>query len=158
LLDLETGAVTTLAVLGAEGLDHLGCSPWRDGAGRFHLIGRWRDLAGLRGSGLDQRVGLAHCTFPPGPVVDRVGLPIVPVEPPCWSPDRSNRVVFLAGDGLYVYDFPERRGARGPDPAPPRPLRWAIDPPGVGAIMVSGLCWPVAPELGGRLLVSMYWE
>jgi hypothetical protein len=68
-------------------------------------------------------------------------------------------VLFLAGDGrLYFYDFPDGRGGRGPDPAPPRPLRWAIDPPGVGTIGVRGFCWPVAPALGGRLLVSMHWE
>jgi hypothetical protein len=159
LLDLETGAVTTLAVPGAEGLDQLACSLWRDGAGRFHLVGRWHDLAGRRGSGLDQASGLARCTFSPGPVVDRVGLPVVPVEPPCWSPDRSDHVVFVAGDGrLYVYDFPEGRRGRGPEPAPPRPLRWQINPPGVGTVMVLEFCWPAAPALGGRLLVSMSWD
>jgi hypothetical protein len=156
LLDLETGAVTTLAFHGAGQLNQLGCSPWRDGAGRFHLAGRWYDPVGLRGSELDPPCGLARSTFPSGELIDRVRLPIVPVEPPCWSPDRSDRVVFVAGDGrLYVYDFPE---GRGPDPALPRPLRWAIDPPGVGTIGVRGLCWPVAPALGGRLLVSMHWE
>jgi hypothetical protein len=161
LLDLETGAVTTLAFPGAEGLDLLGCSPWRDGAGRFHLVGRSYDPASLRGSGLDQPSELARFTFPPGPVVDRIGLPIAPVEPPCWSPDRSDRVVFVAGDRrLYVYDFPEGRGTRdrGPDPAPPRPLLWAIDPPGVGTVMVRDLCWPGAPALGGRLLVALLWQ
>jgi hypothetical protein len=159
LLDLETGAVMTLTFPGAERLDQLGCSPWRDGAGRFHLVGRWYDPAGLLGPGLDQPCELARCTFPSGPVVDRVGLPILPVEPPCWSPDRSDRVVLVAADGrLYVYDFPEGRGARGPDPAPPRPLRWAIDPPEVRTAIVRKLCWPSAPALGGRLLVSMCWQ
>jgi hypothetical protein len=159
LLDLETGAVTTLAFPGAERLDLLGCSPWRDGAGRFHLAGGWHELAGLRGSGLDPQCGLARCTFPAGQLLNRVWLAIVPVKPPCWSPDRSDRVVFVAGDGrLYVYDFPEGRECRGPDPAPPRPLRWAIEPPGEGTVMVQELCWPVTPALGGRLLVSMHWD
>jgi hypothetical protein len=161
LLDLETGAVTTLAYPGAGRLDQIACSPWRDGAGRFHLVGCWHDRPGRRGSGLDQPSGLARWTFPPAPVVDRVGLAIAPVEPPCWSPDRSDRVVFVAGDRqLYVYDFPEGRGTRGrgPDPAPPRPLRWEIDPPGVGTVMVRGFCWPGAPALGGRLLVALLWQ
>src|SRR4051794_40079083 len=37
-----TGAATTLAIPDGDRLTGLACSPWRDHAGRSHLVGCWR--------------------------------------------------------------------------------------------------------------------
>jgi hypothetical protein len=158
LLDAETGAILTFPRSTAvEVLDLLRCSPWRDGRGQFHLIGRWHDgvAAGVEYS--PRTFGLVRCTFPAGKILDRVALDPVPTEAPCWSPDASDRVLYAAGDGrLYSYQLPAAEGPRGSAEAmPPRPLRWEIDPPGDGPIHLQDLCWPGAPALGGRLLVAL---
>jgi hypothetical protein len=161
LLDTETGAVTTLAVPGTEGFEALGCSPWRDDAGQYHLIGRWSDPAGRRagGGGGDPRFGLCRCMFPSGRVIDRIALEGASVMAVSWSPDRSDRVLFVTSDGgLHVHDLPKDRGAGGADPKRPRAVLWRARKPGDGDVLVGELCWPSVPGLAGRLLVVAWWK
>src|SRR4051812_15849723 len=40
ILDAETGALTPCSLPGAVDLTLLGCSPWRDGAGQYHMVAR----------------------------------------------------------------------------------------------------------------------
>ena len=41
------------------------------------------------------------------------------------------------------------------DPAPPRAVRWQVEAPGAGEVWLLDPCWPSAPALGGRLIVSL---
>lgn len=149
ILDAETGAVRTFPLSATEDLDLLGCSPWRDGQGQFHLVGVWR--------GSSETPHLLRCTLPDGRVLDRVELQPLPSTSPCWSPDASDRILYVAGDGrLYHYWLPETRDRRTPwEAMPPRPLRWEIDPPGDSAVYFQDLCWTSESILGGRLLVAL---
>ena len=61
LLDTETGALVPCPVAGMRQVGPLGCSPWRDGAGQYHLAGIARESAS--GSYV-----LMRCAFPAGPV------------------------------------------------------------------------------------------
>ena len=113
LLDTETGDVTLLDVTRDEGFDAVSCSPWQDEQGQYHLAGRRRapkisDLEGFAGGSL----GTTRCTFPGGEILDRLSFELIPASPPCWFPDRSDRILFAGCDGrLYDLTFP---GAEGP--------------------------------------------
>jgi hypothetical protein len=158
LLDKETGAVVTVSVSDAESLDLLICSPWRDGHGQFHLVGRWRGIADRGCAALPQAFGLAWCTFPEGKIVDRVALEPIPVGNPCWYPDASGRVLYADGGGrLYqLASRGEGDGSGGLIPSVrPRPIRWQIDPPGRGVELIQDLHWPNASLFGGRVLASL---
>jgi hypothetical protein len=149
VLDTETGAVTDCRFPGMWGAFRLRCSPWRDGDGQYQLVGHCLDPA--RNS-----YALMRYTFPAGRVVDPVGLAVSPTGPPCWSPDRSDRILFPGGDGLlYLYYLPETSGARSLDPAPPRQVRWRTDPQ-VGMFLIQDLCWPSVPAMETRLLATIF--
>ena len=112
LLDTETGDVTLLDVTEDEGLDAVSCSPWQDERGQYHLAGRRRapkisDLEGFAGGSL----GATRCTFPGGEILDRITFELIPASPPCWFPDRSDRILFAGCDGrLYDLTFPGPEG------------------------------------------------
>src|SRR5262249_16113020 len=111
VLDTETGAVGVLKIPGSGTFDMLSVSPWRDAAGQRHMVGRWRDATEAGHLGLTMTGGVARCTFPEGRVLDRVAIEPVLVTPPCWFPDRSDRILFAAGDGrLYLLDFRDGTG------------------------------------------------
>jgi hypothetical protein len=149
LLDTETGALVPCPVPGARRVGMLGCSPWRDGAGQFHLAGVVRDDA----SGA---FALVRSTFPAGRVLDRVKTEVVPSRQPCWFPDGSDRILFAGGDcRLYVLEFSRAGRSRDPDPPAPREVRWQAAKPGVGEIQLRDPCWPSSPSLGGRLIVNL---
>jgi hypothetical protein len=149
LLDTETGALVPCRVAGMGQVGPLGCSPWRDGVGQYHLAGIARESAS--GSHV-----LMRCAFPAGPVLDQVKIDVLASGRPCWFPDGSGRVLFAGGDfRLYVFGFPQVRGAGRSEAEPPRPLRWEVEPPGVSEVRVWDPCWPSAPALGGRLIVAL---
>jgi hypothetical protein len=149
LLDTETGTLLPCPVAGMRFVGPLGCSPWRDGAGQYHLAGVGCDAA-------NGRPALVRSTFPAGRVLDRVKTEVVPSRQPCWFPDGSDRVLFAGGDfRLYVFGFPQVRGAGRSEAEPPRPLRWEVEPPGVSEVWVRDPCWPSAPALRGRLIVTL---
>jgi hypothetical protein len=104
-------------------LDLLGCSPWRDAAGQFHLVARTVNPAGDVRLAPAGKIILARCTYPAGRVLGRVVFDRMPSGPVCWSPDRGDRILFAGGDGrLYLYDLPlgERPGIL---MSSPRPIR-----------------------------------
>jgi hypothetical protein len=149
LLDTETGALVPCPVAGMRSVGPMGCSPWRDGGGRYHLAGVGRDAAG-------GGYALVRCTFPGGTVLDRVQSVVMATRQPCWCPDRSDRIVFAGGDRrLHVFDFPGPRRSRDPDPPAPREVRWQAAKPGLGDVWLRDPCWPSAPALGGRLIVAL---
>jgi hypothetical protein len=149
LLDTETGALVPCPVAGMGQVGPLGCSPWRDGAGQYHLAGTARESAS--GSHV-----LMRCAFPAGRVLDQVKIDVLAFGRPCWFPDGSDRILFAGGDRrLYVCDFGEVRRAGRSNPAQPRALRWEVEPPGVGEVWFHDPCWPGRPALGGRLIVAL---
>jgi len=152
LLDTETGLVSRCPDADWQGLDELSCSPWRDGEGRYHLMGRWHDFAADQSGDSPGATGVGRGTFPPSRVVDHVGFEFAVWGRPCWAPDRSDRILFTGGDGrLYLGDFLKLRG---PAPSPPQPLRWQVDPPEGATGWHRDPCWSDLPALGGRLLIS----
>jgi hypothetical protein len=149
LLDTETGALLPCPVAGMRFVGPLGCSPWRDGAGQYHLTGVGCDTAG--GS-----PALVRATFPAGRVLDRVKTELVPSRQPYWFPDGSDRILFAGGDfRLYVFEFSASRESRDPDRPAPREVRWQVATPGVGEVWLRDPCWPCSPALGGRLIVTL---
>jgi hypothetical protein len=157
LLDTETGEVMHGTIPGELRFDQFSCSPWRDGQGQYHLVGRWINVKGVEHDSLSEPVGLARYAFPEGRLLERIGLEVTPIGRPCWFPDRSERVVFSGGDTqIYVYDFSTARGGGGRDRAPaPRMLRWQVDGVATRRVVHTDLCWPSDPALRGRLLVAM---
>jgi hypothetical protein len=154
-LDTETGLVMPGSISGVDRVDPLGCSPWRDGSGQYHLIIRYKDTAGDPGSHLGRGFILARCAYPDGRVLGRVAFDRVPLMGACWFPDRSDRILLAAGDGqLYSCDFPDGERIRMPTPRP-RPIPWGCDPPGRIGVYLADPCWPAAPALGGRIFVAM---
>src|SRR5262249_52790633 len=96
-------------------------------------------------------------TFPAGRVLNQVKIDLLPSRRPCWFPDGTDRILFAGNDRrLYVFEFPEVRGTGRSDAAPPRALRWEVEPPAAGEVWVGDPCWPGAPALGGRLIVALY--
>ena len=106
MLDTATGAVMPCVIPGLDVYHVLGCSPWRDGTGQYHLVARYKDNGGDRTRRRVRELGLALCAYPSGEILDRVELDRLPIGPVCWYPDRSDRVLFIANDGrLYRYGF-----------------------------------------------------
>ena len=157
ILDAETGALTPCSLPGAEGLDLLGCSPWRDGAGQHHMLARSRSINGCRPENFPGPIELLRLTLPAAQVVGR--FPAVEPEPMglvCWAPDRSDLFLFAAGDGrLYRYDFPRGDDARGDGGARPEPLRWRGETRETDLGFLQDPCWPRDPALGARILVAL---
>jgi hypothetical protein len=150
LFDTETGTITRCTAAGLQEVGALGCSPWRDAEGRYHLVGVERDV---RGSGWS----LVRCTFPAGRVLDRVAIDVLPRRLPCWFPDGSDRLLLTGTDRrLYVCDLGEAGGTRRPKSEPLRPVQWQVDRPGAGEAWFTDTCWPSEPSLGGRLVVSLH--
>jgi hypothetical protein len=155
ILDTGTGAVSLLAIPDGDRLTGLACSPWRDHAGRSRLIGCWRGVEGENPRSLAKQFGLARCTFPAGTTLDRMPCDPLPRGRPCWFPDRSDRILFAAGNGrLYQCALPA--DAQGGDAeVRPRPIAWEVLPPGAAAVHVGDPTWPGGPIIGGRLLVGL---
>ncbi len=123
IIDTETGAVSLLQIPGACGFDTLSVSPWRDAGGQHHMAGCWKGFTKDEHGGQPEVTGVARVTFPGGRVLGRIAIEPVLNAPPCWFPDRSDRILFAGGDGqLYLLDF---REAGGPGeaalPSAPRP-------------------------------------
>ena len=158
LLDTETGDVTLLDVTRDEGFDAVSCSPWQDEQGQYHLAGRRRapkisDVEGFAGGSL----GVTRCTFPGGEILDRIPFELIPASPPCWFPDRSDRILFAGCDGqLYDLTLP---GTEGPTNSAatirPRRIRWRTAVPGKGFLHIQDPCWPSERAFGGHLLVTL---
>jgi hypothetical protein len=153
--DAETGALTPWVVPGLDGADPLGCSPWRDGSGQHHLAVFCRPLAASPSAPHLGEFALIHCTYPEGRVLARVVIEGMPPGRVCWAPDRSDRLLFAGTDGqLYSFDFPDAEKVGMPTPRP-RLISWKCDPPGRHGVHLAGPCWPDAPALGGRILLSL---
>jgi hypothetical protein len=160
LLDLETGAVVSFPLSGEERLDLLSCSPWRDGVGRYQLVGRWQGRTGPDFQSLPQSFGLARCIFPTGEVLDRLALDPIPLGTPCWYPDGSDRVLYSSGTHLYQVAFRGREGARGrggSGSVVARPLSWRDGPVGRRVNSIHDPHWPTDTSLtlGGPLIASL---
>jgi hypothetical protein len=160
LLDRETGVVSTLPMTETGALENVECSPWRDDAGRFRLVGRWIHRRGGGLQALSLAVGLACCRFPGGKIVDRIPLDPVPTSNPCWYPDGSGRVLFPEGGQLYSVTFRGKDTAAGVGPEEDRqvrPVNWSAVPPGCGVDFIRDLHWPSDGTLSLRclLLASM---
>ena len=158
LLDSETGLVSLLEIPGASGFDTLSVSPWRDASGQHHLAGCWRGFTIDEQHGFAGAPGVVRSTFPAGRILDHVAIDPVMVAPPCWFPDRSDRILFAGGDGqLYLFNFLEAGGTDGASrSARPQPVRWATVHPGSDPIHIREPCWPGGLALGGRLVAAIY--
>jgi hypothetical protein len=157
ILDTQTSEITLYSVQGAGNLDFLGCSPWRDRAGQHHMAALYWGGGANRPLHRAGPMELIRYAFPAGKVVDRAIVDPLPKWPVCWAPDRSDRIVFAAGDGrLYCYDFDQgQAGASARGEAKPIPLRWKGKRRRNGRSLVQDPCWPDQSALGGRLLVSL---
>jgi hypothetical protein len=155
VLDAETGAASRCTIADPRLLGLLGCSPWRDAAGRYHLVARAIDaVADPRGFPAGEII-LIRCTYPSGRVLGRVVLDRMPIGPVCWSPDRGDRILFASGDGrLYRHEFPPEEWP-GTVAASPRPIRWGCGPPGADGVFLQDPCWPGGPYPGGWLLAAV---
>jgi hypothetical protein len=155
LLDTATGTVTRLVIPDGDRLTGLACSPWSDQDGRSHLIGCWRGVGDGDSGSLAQTFGLARCTFPDGRSLDRMRCDPLPRGRPCWFPDRSDRILYAAGNGR-LYHCALAGDAQTRDPVlHPRPIAWEVLPPGADTVHVGDPTWPGGSIIGGRVLVEL---
>jgi hypothetical protein len=157
ILDTRTSVLEPCSLPRAEGLELLGCSPWRDRAGQYHIVARAGGGAANEPMSHPGPIELVRYAFPAGKIVDHAVIEPTARGCVCWAPDRSDRIVFCACDGrLYRYDFSagDDRG-RPPRDAQPVPLHWGGEPRRTGPPWLQDPCWPDAPELGGRMLVAL---
>ncbi len=156
-LDAETGAVAHCSLPGAERLDLLGCSPWRDGAGQHHMVARSMNVNAGRPEISPGPIELVRLTLPAAEVLGR--FPAVEPQPMglvCWAPDRSDLILFAAGDRrLYRYDLPRGDDAQGDGGARPERLRWRGETRETDLGFLQDPCWPGDPALGARILVAL---
>jgi hypothetical protein len=160
VLDTETGVVMSLPLSVAERFELLSCSPWHDGAGRFHLVGRWLHRRDADPNALPSALGLARCRFPGGELLDQIPLDPVPTGNPCWYPDGSGRVLFAEGGRLFQAAFRSKEAASRASPVePPQPwpLPWRFTIAGGGIDFLQDLHWPSDGSLSLRcpLLASV---
>jgi len=159
LIDRKTGGVMPCMIPDLDRFHLLGCSPWRDGAGQYHIAVRYKETVGEGAKRQLLEMGLARCTYPERRVLDRVLLDPMPLSKVCWYPDRSDTIIYAAADfRLYRYAFSEGEKFPG-SPTVPQPIRWEAATLGAGTIQFRDLCWSSNPALGGRLLASLsYYE
>ncbi|CAN5710053.1 hypothetical protein BH23PLA1_BH23PLA1_13070 [soil metagenome] len=157
ILDPRDQAMHLLPLAEGDWLDLASVSPWVNQEGEAQIVGRWMQRSGRDSDIVSQEFGLARYSYPSGRLIDQVPSTMLPVTPVCWYPGTEARVLFVAGDGqLYQHQFEPRSaddlvvGAR-----QPLPIRWGIDPPGDGPVIIHDVSWPAAPELGQRLLASI---
>ena len=157
ILDAETGAIVPCTLPDGGVSTCWASHPGRDAEGQSHLIAHRRGTSRGRNASADELFGMERYTFPAGRLLERVLLDVPPIGPVCWSPDRSDRILFAGGDSrLYLHDFATGMRTNRFAPAPtPRPLQWQGTPPGGGPVLIHDPCWPAVPGLGGRLLASM---
>jgi hypothetical protein len=157
VLDTATGALSDCHIDDAEGLDLLGCSPWRDGRGQYHVVARHDGGAANRPWRFADSTELVRYTFPAGEVVERTTIEPFAKAPVCWAPDRSDRIIFASGNGqLYCYDFAAGTSARHECGAwQPRPLRCEDEQLRDLKPWIGDPCWPSEACLGGHIVVSL---
>src|SRR5262249_29793917 len=78
ILDVNASALAVCSLPGANDLELLGCSPWRDAAGQYHMVA-------LSGGAVPDRpllgsfpVELVRYTFPAGGVLGRAAIEPLP--------------------------------------------------------------------------------
>src|SRR5262249_40642060 len=100
-------------------------SPWRQGGGRFEIVGTWEELrTGGEGGRTLQGLELRRLSQPDGALLGRVELRSILTGPPCWLPGPGARVPPTELDGSLAYhDFDEEGDG------PPKPLAWAPEGP-----------------------------
>src|SRR3954447_2080437 len=160
----ETGVVIRAELPDEDILDYGSCSPWSDEGGQHHVVGRWKNQTCQGTHGLPSEFGLARYTFPEGRVIERIPLEVMPAGPPCWAPGLEPRILFVAGDGqIYRFSFDEQAdlsplGGERSDRPRPQPLAWHAPTPGIGPVYFKDRAWPTSPELGGRLVSSLFYQ
>ena len=100
---------------------------------------------------------MVRLTLPAAEVLGRFpAVEPLPMGLVCWAPDRSDLILFAAGDGrLYRYDFPRGDDARGDGGARPERLRWRGETRETDLGLLRDPCWPGDPALGARILVAL---
>jgi hypothetical protein len=152
ILDTQTGEVAPLEFPGEGHITPLGGSPWSDAAGSSHLIGSW---LGGRSKPFLGPYGLARYTFPGGRVLERFDCDPMPIGRVCWSPGRSDCILFAAGDGrFYRGEMPGEQGA-GASLIRGRPIAWHSTPDADGVSSISDLCWSSDPAGDGCLFAAV---
>jgi hypothetical protein len=151
-LDPESGLPVVAVLPGRGNLICASWSPWRDERGQAQLVGLVYGASPNRPGDY----ALVRLSQPDGAVLGRISHEDLPgwVAPPCWFPDRSERLLLAGGDGqLYRLDFGSD-DARGPWP---RPLPWRAGGDPLRIARFGDLSWPGDPQLGPRLvLASLY--
>ena len=136
-LDPESGLPVVAVLPGPGMLRGVSWSPWRDERGQAQLVGLWYNASPSR----PRDYALVRLSQPDGAVLDRISHEGLPgwVAPPCWFPDRSERLLLAGGDGqLYRLDFGSD-DARGPWP---RPLSWRAGGDPLRIARFGDLSWP----------------
>jgi hypothetical protein len=156
LLDRRTGALVPCSIPGAEDLEILGFSPWRDAAGQHHMLARCGGNVPDQPLHAVRPLELVRYTFPAGEILSRLTIENLATGRICWAPDRSDRIVFAGGDGqLYRRDLSVSRGAK-PGEARSEPVGWGANAElGKEVLTIRDPCWPDEPSLGGCLLVAL---
>lgn len=150
IFDPETGLADPSASKVGMDLYHASGSPWKDERGRSQMVGV---LSGLPQGGSGEPA-LVRTSLPDGGLFDRLPMESLPAGRPCWSPDRSARILFVDSRSRLVrVDFEERPNRRGE--LRPTTVRWRSEVAGSDGLLGGDISWPDQPSLKGRILVSV---
>lgn len=158
LLDVEHARLESLDLPAWMGLDLASVSPWEEDGGRQIVGVAWK-RSGTGGATMRNEFGLVRMTLDGKEILNRLEFqdadgPSFPAGPPCWNPDRSDRVAYAGADGrIYLAELdPVRSDAYS---RALRPLSWVAPSLDADDVMIRDLAWPAEPQFGGRLLAAL---
>jgi hypothetical protein len=160
VLDTETGVLARFEAPEGMRVENASCSPWVADANEVEFVGRVSISRGQDTGKVYDSSGLGRFKMSSGLPIVAMSLEPAIVGRPCWLPGSPTRILFPGGDGLlYVRDLagigvddPDQAEAR---EAPARRVSWRCRTPDNGPVLIGDVSCLVAPEFGGRILVSL---
>lgn len=153
LVDRSSGRELPIRLPVADRWTLVRVSPWRGPDGELRAVGRWvaadREAAELWGWGVFR--------LSDGVVVSRLATEILPSGRPCWVAGRAPTILYPAADGRIhrctlgvgseAAHSADADAPHGPSPANSGPLAWAVEPPGIGEVLLDEPVWSDDPRL-----------
>lgn len=161
LLDRSSGRELPIRLPASDRWGLVRVSPWRGTEGEIHAVGRW---AAADPEAID-RWGWGLFRLSDGEVVARVATEILPIGRPCWVAGREPTILYPAADGrIHRCCLGVRSAAVHPSdadlppgqrPACSGPVSWAIEPPGIGDVLLDEPAWSDDPRLCRWIFVTL---
>ncbi len=154
LVDRSSGRGMPIRLPASDRWTMLRVCPWRGSDGEVRAAGHW--VAADR-EAADDLWGWGIFRLSDGVVVARVATDVLPSGRPCWVAGPTPTILYPAADGRIhrcCVDLASE-SAHPPEPdAPPGqrrassgPIAWAVEPPGIGEVLLDEPAWSDDPRL-----------